>query len=62
MHVQLVGIFLTIVFAILAWYINNMNPVPVLKQLINVLIVIVSVLFVLQFCGLIHFADVSLSK
>lgn len=53
MHINLVGIILIVVIAGLAWWVNaKLNPVPVLKTVIDVLIVVISVLMLLQSAGI----------
>lgn len=52
MEIDLVRVLLVIIIAALAWYANaNLNPVPVLKNVVNVLIVVVSVLCLLSAFG-----------
>ena len=54
MQINLVQIIVIIVLAALCWYANNqLNPIPILKSVVNVLIVIVSVLLLLQSAGLV---------
>ena len=54
MEINLVSILVIVIIAGLCWYANNaLNNVPVLKNVINVIIVVVSVLLLLQSAGLI---------
>lgn len=53
MEINVIGIFLVIVFSCLAWYANaSLNTVPVLNKIVSVLIVVVGVLLLLQNLGL----------
>lgn len=62
MHINLQDVFLTIVIGCLCWYVNaSLNTVPILNKIVSVVIVVVSVLFLLQYCGF-HVMDVSVSR
>ncbi len=54
MTINLMQIIVIIVIAGLCWYANNaLNQIPVLRNVVNVLIVVVSVLMLLSSVGLI---------
>lgn len=53
MHINILQIIVILIIAGLAWYANQqLNPVPVLKNVVNVLIVVVSVLVLLDATGI----------
>lgn len=53
MEINIAAIIVTCTLAALAWYVNEtLNPVPVLKTVIRVVIVVTAVLLFLQNCGL----------
>lgn len=53
MEINILEIIVIVVLAGLAWYCNNaLNNVPVLKNVLNVIIVVVSVLMLLTSVGL----------
>jgi hypothetical protein len=53
MQINLIAILVIVILAGLCYYANNaLNNVPVLKNVINVIIVVVSVLMILQSTGL----------
>lgn len=53
MDIKITAILIICVLACLAWYVNAaLNTVPVLNKLVSVLIVVVSVILLLQACGL----------
>jgi hypothetical protein len=61
MNISIIGIILTIVFAALAWYANQkLNPIAVLKNIVDVIIVVAAVLFLLVACGLISGTHISI--
>lgn len=54
MEINIIAIFVICILAGLAWYVNdNLNNVPILKKVIQVVIVVVAVLLLLQSLGLI---------
>ena len=54
MEINILAIVVIIVLAGLAWYCNEkLNSIPVLKNVVSVIIVVVSVLMLLQSTGLI---------
>lgn len=54
MVINLIGIIVVIILAGLAYYANEqLNNVPILKNIVRVLIVVVSVLLIMQNMGLI---------
>lgn len=54
MNINIVSIFVIVILASLAFYVNDkLNTVPVLKTVIQVVIVVVAVLLILQNMGLI---------
>lgn len=53
MEINLIQIVVIIVIAGLCWYVNEaLNRVPTLKQVVSVLIVVISVLMLLQSLGI----------
>lgn len=53
MEINVIQIAVIIILACLAWWVNaTLNTVPILNKIISVIIVVVSVLLVLQACGL----------
>ena len=54
MTINILGLIVIIILCGLAWYANNaLNQVPVLKNVVSVIIVVVGVLLILQSVGLI---------
>lgn len=55
MTINIIQIILIIIGAGLCWYVNEkLNSIPVLKPIVQVLIVVISVLFLLHSLGLLH--------
>ncbi len=55
MEINIIGIVLTIIFASLAWYVNDaINDVPKLVKIVRAIILVVAVLCLLAFMGLYH--------
>ena len=55
MEINLIQIIAIIIIAGLCWYANAaLNTIPVLKNVINVLIVVISVLALLNSLGIFH--------
>lgn len=53
MDINVMGIIVVCILAGLAWWVNEaLNTIPVLKKVIQVIIVVVAVLLVMQNCGL----------
>ena len=53
MEINIIQIIVIIIIAALCWYANaTLNPIPVLKNVINVLIVVISVLALLGSLGI----------
>ena len=58
MEINLIQLIVIIVLASLAWWANGkLNTVPVLKNVIDVLIVVVAILLVLQSLGIMGHMD-----
>jgi hypothetical protein len=58
MEINLIQLIVIIVLAGLAWWANGkLNTVPVLKNVIDVLIVVVAILLVLQSLGIMGHMD-----
>lgn len=58
MDINILAIVVIIILACLAWWANEkLNTVPVLKTVVQVIIVVVSVLLLLQNLGLTHNLD-----
>ena len=52
MDINVVGLILTCIIAVAAWYANEtLNNVPILKKVIQVLIIVVALLCVWSFLG-----------
>ena len=62
MHINIMDILVIVILAGLCYYVNNaLNNVPVLKNVINVIIIVVSVLLILQSVGLVgSYSSISL--
>jgi hypothetical protein len=55
MDVNIMQILVICIVAGLCWYVNStLNPVPVLKKVVGVVIVVVAVLLLLQSLGIMH--------
>lgn len=62
MDINIVQLVVIVILAGLVWYANNtLNQVPVLKNVLNVIIVVVSVLLILQSTGLISSSSTHIS-
>ena len=54
MNIDIIAIVVIVVLASLAWWVNGMlNKIPVLKTVIDVIIVVAAVLLLLQSLGLV---------
>jgi hypothetical protein len=54
MHAHVIPLALIVGLSILAWWVNEtLNTIPVLKKVIQVVIVVIAILLVLQSLGLI---------
>jgi len=54
MNINIIAIVLIVIFAGLAWWVNEtLNNIPVLKKIVSVIIVVVAVLLLIQSLGLI---------
>jgi len=52
MDINIIQLVVIVVLAGLAWWVNEqLNPVPVLKNVVSVVIVVVAILLVLQSLG-----------